>query len=312
MPDADWTADAKPLMFLDLKLGNICNLKCRICGSWSSSQFATEELNDMNSAEDKKKTFPYQMLRAGAWPKENETFWHEIDTISDQIRYIEFTGGEPFMIREHFRMLERIVERGIAGQIEIHYNTNGTQFPEEAENIWQHFKTVEIAFSIDDVAERFEYQRSNAVWSEVEYNIARFEAMRDRHANIQLQVCCTVNIFNVYYLEHVAKWIAEHNFDFVYWNIMHDAWYFSIATLPDSVKQVVAQHLISADIPVQFRVEINRVVEFMNGGASTDGNMLHIKIRDLDRKRQQNMRTVAPEFAALLDYDYNDPDLNIS
>jgi MoaA/NifB/PqqE/SkfB family radical SAM enzyme len=312
LPDSEWTVDAKPLMFLDLKLGNICNLKCRICGSWSSSQFATEELNDMNSAEDKKKTFPYQMLRAGAWPKENETFWHEIDTISDQIRYIEFTGGEPFMIREHFRMLERIVERGIAGQIEIHYNTNGTQFPEEAENIWQHFKTVEIAFSIDDVAERFEYQRSNAVWSEVEYNIARFEAMRDRHANIQLQVCCTVNIFNVYYLEHVAKWIAEHSFDFVYWNIMHDAWYFSIATLPDSVKQVVAQHLISADIPVQFRVEINRVVEFMNGGASTDGNMLHIKIRDLDRKRQQNMRVVAPEFAALLDYDYNDPDLNIS
>ena len=37
-----WTQDAKPLMFLDLKLGNICNLKCRICGSWSSSQFASE------------------------------------------------------------------------------------------------------------------------------------------------------------------------------------------------------------------------------------------------------------------------------
>lgn len=305
MPSTDWTADAKPLMFLDLKLGNICNLKCRICGSWSSSQFATEELNDMDIAIDKKKTFPYQMLRAGAWPKENETFWHEIDSVSDQIRYIEFTGGEPFMIREHFRMLERIVERGIAGQIEIHYNTNGTQFPEEAENIWQHFKTVEIAFSIDDVGERFEYQRSNAVWSEVEYNIARFEAMRDRHANIQLQVCCTVNIFNVYYLEHVAKWIAEHSFDFVYWNIMHDAWYFSIATLPDSVKQVVAQHLISADIPAQFRVEIDRVVEFMNGGASTDGFMLRMKIRDLDRKRGQNMRVVAPEFATLIDYDFN-------
>lgn len=312
LPDTDWTADAKPLMFLDLKLGNICNLKCRICGSWSSSQFATEELNDMGANEEKKKTFPYQMLRAGAWPKENETFWNEISSVSDQIKYIEFTGGEPFMIQEHFRLLERIVERGIAGQIEIHYNTNGTQFPEEAENIWQHFKTVEIAFSIDDIAERFEYQRSNAVWSEVEYNIARFEAMRDRHDNIQLQVCCTVNIFNVYYLEHVSKWIAERSFDFVYWNIMHDAWYFSIATLPDSVKQAVTQHLMSADISAKFRSEIDRIIEFMNRGASTDGDMLHIKIRDLDRKRQQNMRTVAPEFAALLDYDYNNPDLNIS
>ena len=139
LPDQDWTAEAKPLMFLDLKLGNICNLKCRICGSWSSSQFAAEELNDMNLADDKKKTFPYQMLRAGAWPRENEKFWSEIATITDQIRYIEFTGGEPFMIREHFEFLERIVDLGIAGQVEIHYNTNGTQFPEHAENIWQHF-----------------------------------------------------------------------------------------------------------------------------------------------------------------------------
>ena len=44
LKDDQWSTDAKPLMFLDLKLGNICNLKCRICGSWSSSQFASEEI----------------------------------------------------------------------------------------------------------------------------------------------------------------------------------------------------------------------------------------------------------------------------
>jgi MoaA/NifB/PqqE/SkfB family radical SAM enzyme len=306
LPDSDWTVDAKPLMFLDLKLGNICNLKCRICGSWSSSQFAAEELADMGSsvsADEKKKTFPYQMLRAGAWPRENEKFWSEIDTITDQIRYIEFTGGEPFMIREHFEFLERIVERGIAGQVEIHYNTNGTQFPDNAEDIWQHFKTVEIAFSIDDVGERFEYQRSNAIWSEVEHNIARFKCMRDRHTNIRLQVCCTVNVFNVYYLEHVAQWISKQSFDYVYWNMMHDAWYFSIATLPDAAKLAIAQHLAAANIPVQYRVEFDRICDFMNRGASTDGFMLRMKIQDLDRKRQQNLCQVEPEFAAAIEYD---------
>jgi MoaA/NifB/PqqE/SkfB family radical SAM enzyme len=291
-------------MFLDLKLGNICNLKCRICGSWSSSQFATEELNDMNPADDKKKTFSYQMLRAGSWPRENEKFWSEIDTITDQIRYIEFTGGEPFMIKEHFEFLERIVDRGIAGQVEIHYNTNGTQFPEHAENIWQHFKTVEIAFSIDDVGERFEYQRSNAVWSEVEQNIARFMAMRDRHFNIQLQVCCTVNVFNVYYLEHVAHWIAAQDFNFVYWNMMHDSWYFSIATLPADAKTAIDAHLRAADIPAKYRQEFDRILDFMNGGASTDGFMLRLKIKDLDRKRNQSMVLVEPEFAKLIDYNY--------
>lgn len=307
----EWTADAKPLMFLDLKLGNICNLKCRICGSWSSSQFATEEINDA-PPEEKKHTYAYQMLRAGAWPKENESFWAQIDQHLTDIRYIEFTGGEPFMIREHFQMLQGIVERGIAGQVEIHYNTNGTIFPEEAENIWRHFKTVEVAFSIDDVGDRFEYQRSNANWTEVCANLDRFRDLKEMYPNIVLQVCTTVNIFNVRYLDQVAAWIDQNreSFNFVYWNMMHDAWYFSIATLPASAKQQLTQYLGTCNINPEWREEFNRIIEFMNRGADSDGNVLRMKIRDLDRKRAQNLATVAPEFAAMIGYNYNDPDPN--
>lgn len=304
LPDQEWTTDAKPLMFLDLKLGNICNLKCRICGSWSSSTFATEELNFMPPAE-KKDSLHYTMLRAGAWPRENPTFWQEIDQVVDQIQYIEFTGGEPFMIREHFDMLQGLVDRGIAGNIEIHYNTNGTQYPEHAEEIWSHFKLVEIAFSIDDVGERFEYQRSNAVWHEVETNIARFKLLRKRNNNIRLQVCCTVNVFNVYYLETVANWIAQQGFDFIYWNMMHEAFYFSISTLPELAKQGITEKLQCAQVPGKMREEFNRIVEFMNNGNSLDGFMLRMKIADLDRKRRQNLADVEPEFAQLINYDFN-------
>lgn len=300
-----WTEDAKPLMFLDLKLGNICNLKCRICGSWSSSQFATEEINDAPPAE-KKTTYAYQMLRAGAWPRENDQFWNQIDQSLADIRYIEFTGGEPFLIDQHFDMLQGIVDRGIAGQVEIHYNTNGTIFPERGESIWRHFKTVEIAFSIDDIGTRFEYQRSNASWSEVCANLDRFRDLKEIYPNIQLQVCTTVNIFNVRYLDQVADWIYcnRESFNFVYWNMMHDAWYFSVATLPDNVKTDIAEHLRTANIPDIYRAEIDRIVDFMLRGASTDGFMMRMKIRDLDRKRGQNLAEVAPEFAALIDYDY--------
>jgi len=301
----EWTADAKPLMFLDLKLGNICNLKCRICGSWSSSQFATEELADMPTDVDRKKSFPYQMLRAGAWPRENQSFWAEIDACLNDIRYIEFTGGEPFMIKEHFAMLQGIVDRGIAHQVEIHYNTNGTHYPAEAEEIWRHFKTVEVAFSIDDLGARFEYQRTNADWAVVLDNITSFQLLRDQLPNLRLQCCSTVNIFNVRYIDQLAHWIALQKFDFVYWNMMHDAWYFSIAMLPDSAKAEISEHLRTADVPTQYRAEFDRITDFMNNGASTDGFMTRMKIRDLDRKRQQNLRTVAPELAAILNYDYD-------
>ena len=302
--DTEWTADAKPLMFLDLKLGNICNLKCRICGSWSSSQFAAEELNQLPH-EERKTSFPYQMMRAGAWPQENQSFWNEIDSVLEDIRYIEFTGGEPFMIAEHFSMLQGIVDRGIAHQVEIHYNTNGTQYPEQAPEIWRHFRTVEIAFSIDDLGQRFEYQRTNAVWSEVEQNIARFRDLKAQYPNIRLQCCSTVNVFNVRYIDQLAHWLEHQGFDYVYWNMMHDAWYFSIATLPDSAKAEIILHLENATVPAQWREEFDRICDFMRRGASTDGFMLRMKVRDLDRKRGQNLAVVEPEFASLIEYDYN-------
>lgn len=296
-----WTADARPLMFLDLKLGNICNLKCRICGSWSSSQFATEEINDTHP-DQRKDTFAYKMLRAGAWPRSSPTFWQQLEHIADQIRYIEFTGGEPFLIQEHFDLLNRLVERGLSGNIEIHYNTNGTVYPESAENIWRHFRIVEIAFSIDDVGARFEYQRSNADWAAVNLNVDRFFQLRDRYSNIRLQVCSTVNVFNVLYLDEVAQWIRNRGFDYVYWNVMHDAWYFSVACLPHAVKAAVINRLRSHDFGPDQK-EIDQICDFMQKGASTDGFMTRMKINDLDRKRSQDLRDVAPNLARLLQYE---------
>ena len=302
--DVDWTTDAMPLMFLDLKLGNICNLKCRICGSWSSSQFAAEEIK-YNRAEDTRGSFAYQMLRDGAWPRESVEFWTDLDQHLDNIRYIEFTGGEPFMIKEHFQLLQKLVDTGRAEQVEIHYNTNGTQYPEEGETIWKHFKNVEIAISIDDVAERFEYQRTNAVWTEVVENVERFRQLRSRNSNITLQACCTINVFNVYYLETVANWLIQQGFDFIYWNMMHDAYYFSISTLPEPAKAEITTKLTTANVLPNVLKEFVSAAEFMNRGTSLDGHLLRMNLRDLDYKRKQNLADVAPEFAALINYDYN-------
>ena len=297
----EWTADAKPLMFLDLKLGNICNLKCRICGSWSSSQFATEELKFVK--DNKKESFHYQMLRDGAWPRENSQFWIELNESLNDIRYLEFTGGEPFMIQEHFDLLQTLVDSGVAHQVEIHYNTNGTHYPEHAESIWQHFKHVEIAFSIDDVEQRFEYPRTNAVWTEVCANIERFKLMRERNSNISLQVCCTVNIFNVLYLADVADWIHTQSFDYVYWNMLHDAPWLSVAHLPEQVKKQVTNHLLNHVFPLQYQEELEKIIDFMMLGSSTDGTEMIKNIRQLDHRRNQSLNTVAPTLAEILQYE---------
>jgi hypothetical protein len=209
------------------------------------------------------------------------------------------------MIQEHFDLLETLVERGVAHQVEIHYNTNGTQYPEHAESIWKHFRHVEIAFSVDDVEQRFEYQRTNAVWTEVGNNIERFKQMRARNTNITLQVCCTVNVFNVLYLADVAQWIHQQEFDFVYWNILHDAPWLSIAQLSAPAKQHIANHLETQSFPLKYLEEIQKITEFMMLGTSTDGTELIKNIRQLDERRSESLLTVAPELAQVIGYNQN-------
>ena len=125
--------DPDQLWFIDLKLGNICNLKCRICGSWSSSKWAKEEIDYIPELVDRKTHLAYTYLKDGAWPRESEVFWDNVKTLLPNIKYFEFTGGEPFLIEQHFELLRYAVEYGYSKNIEIHYNTNGTVFPEQAE-----------------------------------------------------------------------------------------------------------------------------------------------------------------------------------
>jgi hypothetical protein len=108
----------------------------------------------------------------------------------------------------------------------------------------------------------------------------------------------------VRYIDELARWIVSQGFDFVYWNMMHDAWYFSIATLPDTAKANITEHLRTADVPLLYREEFDRIIDFMNSGASTDGFMLRMKIADLDRKRNQDFAAVAPEMAGAIGYQH--------
>ena len=295
--ETEWTADPKPLMFLDLKLGNICNIACRICGSWSSSTYAGEEIKEL-PFEKRKESFAYLMNRRGNWPRKSLTFWEDLEAQAPHIRYIEFTGGEPFMIQEHFDFLQYLINNNYAQNIEIHYNTNTTLYPDD-DTIWKSFKHVEVAFSIDDLRERFEYQRYGASWKTLNKNLERFKKLRERSNNIALQVCSTVNVFNVMYLEELANWIDEQDFDFVYWNMLHDAPQHCITSLPKSAKLRATERLLSAKVLDKHLKEFKNIAFFMNS-RDTDPELLIKDSLRMDKRRNQSMHDYLPELAECL------------
>ena len=293
------------LWFVDLKLGNICNLKCRICGSWSSSSWAQEEMGYIKHVPDRKQHIAYTWLQQGQWPrnKNSDTFWNDMKEMLPQVRYFEFTGGEPFMIPEHFELLQYAVDQGYSKNIEIHYNTNGTQWPEKYIHLWQEFKYVEIAFSIDNIGARFEYERFGAKWDEVEENIAKFQALRNRSNNITTQVCMTINTQNVYYLEELCHWVSRQNFNYDYFNMLHDPKHQNIGSMTQAAKDLVIAKLESGSFKTKHKIEINRIIQFIKNGNTGDGNKFLFDMKRADEFRKQRFMTTHPEIARAMGYE---------
>jgi MoaA/NifB/PqqE/SkfB family radical SAM enzyme len=297
--------EPKHFLYLDLKLGNICNLKCRICGPMISSKWAQESLMQV-PYEERSTHQSKTWLVEGEWPRTSTKFWEELHNLVPKIKYLDFTGGEPFMIQEHFDLLKYSVEKGSSKYQMLYYNTNGTLFPAGAEELWKHFKHIEIAFSIDNIGPRFELERSGAKWEEVNSNIQKFREMKSRLSNIELHVNPTVNIQNVYYLEDLCAWITEQNFDYENFGLVHQARYMSLEALTPSAKELVIDKLTNGTFSDKHRLEVDKIIKFINMEVDRTGqnpNRFNEEMKKLDLIRKEDFNQTHSEIAKAMGYD---------
>ena len=302
----EWENDnPDQLWFLDLKLGNICNLKCRICGSWSSSKWAAEELEYMPKDFDKKTHIAYRWLKQGAWPRNQDTnFWNNLRELLPKIKYLEFTGGEPWLIQEHIDLLKFAVDRGYSKNIDIHYNTNATQWPEDLVSLWKDFGRVDIAFSIDNVGARFEYERYGANWNVANEIIDAVHVMQSSFSNITTQLCFTVNIQNVYYLDELLKWAETKNFGSIYFNMMHSPDHMSIQYMTPAAQELVLNKLQNHFWTTSlYQREINGIIKFIKNGKGSNGIEFCSRMKRTDEYRKQNFLLTHPEIAEAMGYE---------
>lgn len=261
-------------VYLDLKLGSLCNIKCRICSTQYSQKWRDDETKLFGSPR-------YDTVLG--WLDESSPFWQDLEQIAPTIEFIDFTGGEPFLVKGHWLLLERLVELGVSNQISIHYNTNGTILPEQRD-LWQHFRYVEIAYSFDGVGPRFEYQRHPARWSTCEQNFRT--VLEEGVARVSL--CYTVNMFSVMYMQEFDEWAPTP----VYWNILYGPEHYSIREcMPESAKQLIAD-----------TIPDDGVRDYMLSGASDPRWLEEFRTLtlELDQIRGENFKSVFPELAQKL------------
>ena len=87
--------------YLEIRLGNICNLKCRICGPDSSSQWANENIKHMPSNKQEN----LDINERSRWPRKDNKAFDNIEHLLENVRYFQITGGEPLLIQEPLLVL---------------------------------------------------------------------------------------------------------------------------------------------------------------------------------------------------------------
>ena len=92
--------DSDQLWFIDLKLGNICNLKCRSCGSIFSSRWYDDDVRLWG------KPLRPRVQFAG---RHEEDVWEQMQEHIPHLERIYFAGGEPLIMEEHYQILDLLI-----------------------------------------------------------------------------------------------------------------------------------------------------------------------------------------------------------
>lgn len=180
---------------IDYSVGNLCNLKCIICNPGNSSQWIP----------DYQKLYPTANLSLLKYQKNSQIEISDNAVLNNVITLHFHGGGEPLMSQAHVNLLERINDvKGLA-DVRVFYNTNGTIIPDDQVlRLWEQCKLVELYFSIDDINNRFEYQRTACKFDKLTSNLEWYtENMPHNH---MFKVNTVWSYLNLYYLDSLVDW----------------------------------------------------------------------------------------------------------
>ena len=174
----DYRVEESP-MYLDFRLGNMCNLKCRMCQPQNSSQIQKEykkiEVNKPGDAQFIKDNFTWGQFADHITPwQDDPEFLRQVEEWLPNVSKLYFTGGEPTIIERVYWIMEKCVEMGIAKNIELVFNSNMTNIQKRFIDLVEQFKNVLMCISVDAYGSENEYIRGASHWKQVEKNLRTY------------------------------------------------------------------------------------------------------------------------------------------
>jgi sulfatase maturation enzyme AslB (radical SAM superfamily) len=242
---SDGTIQNPTVRYSDIRLGNVCNLTCRMCGPIASRLWVPH----FNSVQPKAYRIPAEELKVlgqNNWVKHESVGWL-LEQSLPHVEALHFAGGEPLILPEMVEALETCVRSGRAGEIELSYNTNMTVLPEKVTSLWHNFKSVSILCSIDGFGRMTEYIRRPSKWSDLDRNLHLLDENFERWKIKWATITCTTQIYNVLNVDQLFHYLRTAGFKHItaipQLMPLYYPQYLSIQALPASAKSVARERL---------------------------------------------------------------------
>jgi len=260
LPDGTYTGSANSMQ---LHMGNICNLRCKMCSQMYSHMAGLELLEMGEEDPDFLLWVKEQGAIANNWTnelgKKEEWFKNKkiklelFDHISRNIITLCVIGGEPTLIPEFYELFEYCEQQGTLGNKSVTLVTNLTNTNPKMINWLPKLKKWRIWASVDGLGERTEYIRYPSKWEIVLKNLEFYKKLSIGTDN-GITLSPALQLLNIDQIGDMIEWWIEFaggslnkNFDITW---LSSVWYpkmlnYDIA--PMSYKKIVYDRLKQFD-----------------------------------------------------------------
>jgi MoaA/NifB/PqqE/SkfB family radical SAM enzyme len=301
----DGSLDWFELRYYDIRFSNVCNFRCRSCGSIFSSNWYNDEVKLFG---------PKRQPRIMYAGRHEEDMWEQMQEHIPHLEQIYFAGGEPLIMEEHYRLLNELVKREMF-HVRLIYNSNFSKLAYKDQDVlelWKKFRSVSVGASLDASGSRAEYIRKGTDWEEIVENRKRMLAVCP---NVDFYISATVSIFNAFHVvDFHREWIdlglikpQDINI-----NILQSPEWYRVDVLPkeikDQIRQKVKEHvewLTPQDKLTRATSGFNGLISFMDAEDQTEKYIKEFfkRTHELDNLRGENFYDTFPELAGLRKYD---------
>ena len=297
---SDGTADFI-IKYWDIRFSNLCNMACRSCGTWFSSNWYEDHKKLTGAPPNHAK-----IMKAG---RSGNDIWDQLLKQFEHVEQFYFAGGEPIIMEEHLRILKELDKRKMY-HVRLIYNSNFSKSHFKGTDIfelWNKFDSVSIGASLDAEGPRAELMRKGTVWKDILENRKR---MLEVCPQVDFYISATVGLSNCLHVVDFHRNWVEKGFikpqDFNFNLLQYPLWQ-RMDLLPQNEKEKVTakykehiEWLKSQDRLTRATKGFESALDWMNKKDMSRHLPTFVgETRKYDKIRDENFTDVFPEWKEL-------------